>query len=82
MTIWLDAQLPPSAAAWIQATFGVECRAVRDLGLRDAKDPQIFQAARDARVETSAVVSYSGFPGIPCLEGRGGVRWPNGEKTL
>ena len=48
MTIWLDAQLPPSAAAWIEATFGVECRAVRDLGLRDAKDPPIFQAARDA----------------------------------
>ena len=48
MTIWLDAQLPPSVAAWIEATFDVECRAVRDLGLRDAKDPPIFQAARDA----------------------------------
>jgi len=48
MTIWLDAHLPPSAAAWIQATFGVECRAVRDLGLRDAKDHEIFHAARDA----------------------------------
>jgi predicted nuclease of predicted toxin-antitoxin system len=50
MTIWLDAQLPPSVAAWIQATLGVECRAVRDLGIRDAKDHQIFQAARDAEV--------------------------------
>lgn len=48
MTIWLDAQLPPSAAAWIESTFGVECRAVRELGLRDAKDPSIFLAARDA----------------------------------
>jgi len=46
MIIWLDAQLPPSAAAWIPATFGIEARAVRDLGLRDAKDPPIFQAAR------------------------------------
>ena len=48
MIIWLDAQLPPSAAAWITATFGIEARAVRDLGLRDAKDPPIFQAARTA----------------------------------
>src|SRR5947209_4917525 len=48
MTIWLDAQLPPSAAAWITATFGFEARAVRDLGLRDAKDQPIFQAARAA----------------------------------
>jgi predicted nuclease of predicted toxin-antitoxin system len=48
MTIWLDAQLPPSVAAWIEVTFGVECRAVRDLGLRNAKDHSIFLAARDA----------------------------------
>jgi predicted nuclease of predicted toxin-antitoxin system len=48
MILWLDAQLPPSAAAWITATFGIEARAVRDLGLREAKDASIFQAARDA----------------------------------
>ncbi len=48
MTIWLDAQLPPSVAARIQSTFGIECRAVRDLGLRDAKDHEIFDSARDA----------------------------------
>jgi predicted nuclease of predicted toxin-antitoxin system len=48
--IWLDGQLPPSAAAWITATFGIEAHAVRDLGLRKAKDPPIFQAARAARV--------------------------------
>jgi predicted nuclease of predicted toxin-antitoxin system len=48
MIIWLDAHLPPSLAAWIQATFGVETHAVRDLGLRDARDPPIFQAAREA----------------------------------
>ena len=48
MILWLDAQLPPSAAAWITTTFGIEARAVRDLGLRDAKDPPIFQAARVA----------------------------------
>jgi predicted nuclease of predicted toxin-antitoxin system len=48
MILWLDAQLPPSVAAWITATFGIEARAVRDLGLRDAKDPPIFEAARAA----------------------------------
>ena len=37
---------PPSVAAWITATFGVEAHAVRDLGLRDAEDSPIFQAAR------------------------------------
>jgi predicted nuclease of predicted toxin-antitoxin system len=48
VTIWLDAQLPPSLAAWIAATFGVEAHAVRDLGLRDADDSPIFLAARAA----------------------------------
>ncbi len=48
MIIWLDAQLPPSVAVWITATFGVEARAVRDLGLRDAQDAPIFEAARAA----------------------------------
>ncbi len=48
MILWLDAQLPPSAAPWITATFGIEAHAVRDLGLRNAKDPPIFQAARAA----------------------------------
>ncbi len=50
MTIWLDAQLSPSVAAWITNTFGIEARAVRDLGLRDATDMEIFQAARSAEV--------------------------------
>ena len=48
MNIWHDAQLPPAAATWITTTFGIETHAVRDLGLRDAKDPSIFQAARTA----------------------------------
>ena len=43
MIVWLDAQLPPSVAAWITATFGIEAHAVRDLGLRDANAPSIFQ---------------------------------------
>ncbi len=48
MTLWLDAQLPPSIAAWIQSTFATECHCIEDLGLRNADDLSIFQAARDA----------------------------------
>ncbi|MFN8011201.1 MAG: DUF5615 family PIN-like protein [Holophagaceae bacterium] len=46
--IWLDAQLAPGLAPWIAATFGVPCRAVRDLGLHRASDRAIFEAARAA----------------------------------
>ena len=49
MILWLDAQLPPALAAWIAATFGIPTQAVRDLGLTTAKDPEIFQAARDVK---------------------------------
>ena len=46
MTIWIDAQMSPSIAAWVSSTLGVHVVAVRDVGLRDAKDQDIFQAAR------------------------------------
>lgn len=48
MIIWIDAQLSPSLAKWIQDTFDIKSQAVRDLGLRDARDFFIFQAAREA----------------------------------
>lgn len=48
MIVWLDAQLSPRLARWIEETFGAECLHVRDLSLRDAEDPDIFQKARDA----------------------------------
>jgi predicted nuclease of predicted toxin-antitoxin system len=35
----------------MRETFGVTAHAVRDLGLRDAKDLAIFYAAREAGVE-------------------------------
>ena len=46
MTIWVDAQLSPAIAVWITNTLGLEAIALRDLGLRDAEDPEIFEAAR------------------------------------
>jgi predicted nuclease of predicted toxin-antitoxin system len=54
MTIWVDAHLSPAIATWIAATFGLNALALRDVGLRDAEDPEIFAAARaqDAIVMT------------------------------
>ena len=46
MTIWIDAQLSPSLAVWMTANFPLMALALRDLGLRDAADHQIFTAAQ------------------------------------
>jgi predicted nuclease of predicted toxin-antitoxin system len=45
-TTWIDAHLSPAIASWISNTFGVTALALRDLGLRDAEDPEIFEAAK------------------------------------
>jgi predicted nuclease of predicted toxin-antitoxin system len=46
MKIWIDAQLSPAIARWINADFDVEggCRA--RLNLRDAEDEEIFLAGK------------------------------------
>lgn len=47
MRIWIDAQLSPAIAAWINRTYeDIEAESVRSLGLRDALDYEIFQQAR------------------------------------
>ncbi|NER49654.1 MAG: hypothetical protein F6J86_27540 [Symploca sp. SIO1B1] len=46
MTIWVDAHLSPAIASWITNTLDVEAVALRDLSLRDAEDPEIFEAAK------------------------------------
>lgn len=46
MIIWVDAQLSPAIASWIQLSFGIKAKSARELGLRDATDRQIFMAAR------------------------------------
>lgn len=48
MKIWVDAQLPPALANWLTNTFEVNAAALRDLGLRDAQDGEIFEAAQVA----------------------------------
>jgi predicted nuclease of predicted toxin-antitoxin system len=44
--LWIDAHLSPAIATWITDTFGVTARTLRDLGLRDAEDSEIFEAAK------------------------------------
>ena len=64
MKIWLDAQLPPGLARWLIDTFGVEAIALRDLGLRDVQDMEIFEAAR---AENAAVMTKdSDFIDLVC----------------
>lgn len=46
MIIWIDAQLSPSIADWINSNHAVNAIAIRDLGLRDAEDKDIFRAAK------------------------------------
>jgi predicted nuclease of predicted toxin-antitoxin system len=46
MIIWVDAQMSPAIAAWISGNFSVNAVAIRDLGLRDAEDKEIFEVAR------------------------------------
>ena len=48
MTLWLDAQLPPQLAGWIQESLRINAVALRNIGLRDATDNAIFDAAKKA----------------------------------
>lgn len=45
-TFWIDAQLPPQLAEWLQVEFEFNAFALRELGLRDADDRTIFDRAR------------------------------------
>ena len=49
MTVWLDAQLSPSIAVWLQREFFWDAKPVRALGLRDASDREIYFSARQAK---------------------------------
>ncbi len=46
--IWVDAHLSPALANWIEQVLGHPAQSVRDIGLRHAKDKDIFTAARQA----------------------------------
>ena len=67
-TIWVDAQLSPRLARWLSANFPVQASALRDIGLRDAEDADIFDQARSA----NAVVMTKDSDFVDLLERRGG----------
>ena len=48
MIIWIDAQLSPALAAFVATLAHGDACAVRDLALRNAKDRDIYLAARQA----------------------------------
>ena len=49
MTLWIDAHLSPSIAAWINRNFpAINAKSVRSLHLQNASDREIFEAARKA----------------------------------
>ena len=50
MTIWIEANLSPAIAPWISRTFNISTFALRDLGLRDAEDPEIFEAGKAQQI--------------------------------
>ena len=67
MTIWVDAQMSPAIASWLDANFAVTAVAVRDVGLRYGKGREIFLAARNA----GAVVMTKDSDFVRLLEGLG-----------
>jgi len=64
VTIWIDAQLSPALALWIGQTFDVAVVALRDIGLRDVSDREIFLAAK----EQSATVMTKDADFVKLLE--------------
>ena len=48
MKIWIDAHISPAVAAWLSEEFDVEAIALRDLGLREAEDSEVLEAAKSA----------------------------------
>jgi predicted nuclease of predicted toxin-antitoxin system len=67
MIIWVDAQLPPTLATWLTANFMVEAVALRDIGLRDSRDIEIFEAARN--VHAVIMTKDSDFVDLVCRLG-------------
>ena len=64
MNVWVDAQFSPVVAAWLTLHCGVTATPLRDLGLREASDLQVFQAAKQA----DAVVMTKDVDFIQLLE--------------
>lgn len=48
MILWDDSQLSQYLAPWLAETFGMEAHSAQELGLLQATDREIYQAAREA----------------------------------
>ncbi len=80
MILWIDAQLSPALAPWLSSNFSVSAVSMRDLGLRDATDHEIFLAARKEGV--TVITKDSDF--VRMLESFGAppqVLWITCENT-
>lgn len=69
MRFWIDAQLSPGLADWLFQTFGVEALSLRDLGLLEAVDTAIFEAARAQSSPVVVMTKDSDF--VDLIERRG-----------
>ncbi len=45
MKIWLDAHLPPRLRLWLSENYAIEAQTVQELGLRTARDLDIYRRA-------------------------------------
>ncbi|MEG3939363.1 MULTISPECIES: DUF5615 family PIN-like protein [unclassified Microcoleus] len=61
MIFWLNAQFPPSLAKWLTQTFGVNAVTLQELGLQDAQDIEIFNAARTNGLGTVIITKDRDF---------------------
>lgn len=50
MIFWLDAQLLPALAKFLTEEFDLESVSLRELGMRNADDIEVFEKARDEKV--------------------------------
>ena len=48
MKFWIDVQLSPALAPWLNDTFGVQAFSLEWLGFQQTSDKRIFSAAREA----------------------------------
>jgi predicted nuclease of predicted toxin-antitoxin system len=58
--IWIDAQLPPALAQWLQSDR-THARHVEELGLHRARDTEIFEAARAASAPVAVITKDDDF---------------------
>lgn len=72
MTIWIDAQLSPALADWIDRRYeDLQATPVRAVGLRDAEDEESFRAAREATAAGGMVVMRKDSDFLNLLERHG-----------